>query len=336
MFAKTNVQHVQEFLKWMIIFAIAGATTVWAINTVSGADPEDRPRKLSQQIDRNAQPLINDLSAVLTSDLATSPPTKSLLASVHLWDTLNSHEAFELDKALAHWQQAELSQDAEIWRYLAMADIHMRQLNLASMVWSLEQAEKIDDDNSLVHYYFGQLHILQAQRSENWPDDLRIDNRIRLVSTDPTFTMPLTRNMYHLMAAQRLEMAIQGEDRLDLSQTLVDWQSELQRVMAPNVGDFLAVTRNQNFIGKTHFQLGGLMMDRLSLERAEIHLDAAKARELTVGENYMKLGGMYEEQGDYLNAARVHAKAMSSGAGMITPLGKIIENVRQSFQPDSP
>ena len=138
------------------------------------------------------------------------------------------------------------------------------------------------------------------------------------------------------MAAQRLEQAIEEEDQLDLSLTLVDWKSDLERVTAPNVEDLLTVTRNQNYIGKAHFQLAELLMDRLNLQRAELHLDAAKERKMTVGNQYMKLGEMHEAQRDYTEAARVYAKAMVSGEGMITPMGKIIDNVRQSFQSLNP
>ena len=46
---------------------------------------------------------------------------------------------------------------------------------------------------------------------------------------------------------------------------------------------------------------------------------------------YDDLGENYQEQGRHLDAFRAYAKSAAHGDGLVRPLGKMIENLRDAF-----
>lgn len=325
MLVRTHMHQETELLKWMILFALAGALTLaFAAGTAGAAElrpPMNEPELLAAEITELAAPMGTEEAKQL--DVQDD-------VSMRVWRALDAQHHKEFEVAIELWEDVQMPCETEVWKHVALGQAYMATGEIDEAGVALERAGQLVPENPVVHYFQGVLRLQQAYLAEEWNDAEEARTTV-FVSQSPLDVAPNTKSMYRYRAMMELKSAIKFAPRLHVYKSLVpdDWPTKA--AMAPIVQDLLLATGADNFAAKAHNMLGDLYLQRGSLEQAEQHMDDAVAGGLSVVYGYSELAGEYENAGRHLDAMRANLKAAQEEPSKVAPLRKAWENLRDSI-----
>lgn len=318
--------HVEAYL--LLAMFAGGLLLVFVLASgTSGANVDRAPQPLPTFVDRSAEPMPGAMPEVDAEQPSGEPSVDRVLL---VWTALDHQRREEWEIALDHWRGVQLADDAEAWRYVAIAQAHLALGQYDETAEALDTAEKIEPDNAVVHYFRGLLRLEQVPHAYDWYDAVE-PGPTRLAAYVPTDVIPNSRAMYRYDARMELEKAIDlaGDVRLDQPLTPAHWRSTM--ALGPTVGDLLLATGADNFQARAHNILGGLLLEEGALDKAEYHIDRAAKAGMFVSFNYVDLIEEYEGRGYYLDAARVCAKAVGHGMDEEAARARAAANLQASF-----
>jgi tetratricopeptide (TPR) repeat protein len=321
MYATQPLRMEMELVKCMVLFILAAIVAMFLLNTAGGEVLPREPRFLPQDMAETAQPM-----HVAPSGLPMMDPT--IDPNLRLWEIVEMHAAGEAEAALEAWETVVLPLESEVWRQLSMAVANLQLGQTDAAAEYLANAEAMQPENPLVHYYTAILRLNQAQHAQEWYDAIGGDI-VRFAAYRPTQVVPNTRGMYQLHAMMEFEEAIALTKNVDLTMPLVRPDEYYTAVVVPpvTVGNLLTALGAEKFAGQAHNMLGAMCLEREAVDLAEVHMDAAAAEGVSVVFGYRELGAAYEGQGRYNDAARAYLKSIGHEGGTIRPLYKFLENV---------
>jgi tetratricopeptide (TPR) repeat protein len=313
----------------MAILALASALAIAVAGQMARGD---EPARLPPTIDEWAVPM--------GIEQADEPPAPVEDVPMKLWILLADQQAGRLDRVVDGWRYLPLPHEGEVWRNVALAQALIAMGDLQAAGDALDTAAAIQPENAVVHYYLGILHLEQADRASNWydpgvPPATRLASAVMTtkgtVSAGPAQVVPNSKDMYHLAAMAELEWAIELAPSVMLDEPLAPPEWPTAAALQPTVGDLLLALGADRFDAKAHNMLGYLYVEYGAAEMAEHHLDAAADSGVVVVFGYDDLGSLYEAEGRHLDAFRAFAKSAAQGNGVVLPLGKMLENLREAF-----
>lgn len=343
MFVRSHVHQEMELVRWFALVILAAALALLVASQASGGNYPLRdagaPGLLPPRIDQWARPMTQPED----SGISDSGISDHFTTVERVWRALEAHRAGDPVAALDAWETVHLPPASQIWQQVAMSMAYLQCHLPDEAARSLAIARSIDPENPLVMYMLGILRLDQAEEAMEWNDAIH-SAYIRLAAQfpqEPQFPQdiaPNTRSMYELAAIQAFERSIEWAHHLRRDFPLVpaDWTipDDFDSVMplaAPCVGDLLQVIGTDQFLGKSHWVLGEMYVERWALEHAEDHLDAARAEQIPTGVAFRKLARAYEDAGRHSDAARAYLKAMSPDAGVVGPAERALENFRKAL-----
>jgi tetratricopeptide (TPR) repeat protein len=320
MLAQRHMHLEWEIARWALIMALAAALAIVIGHQMARGD---EPARLPPSIDQWAIPME-------TAPPAVTPAAPTEDAAMQLWTILEDQHAGRMDLAMVEWGRLTLPPESEVWRNVGLAQANLAMGEVATAEAALDKAAELAPDNAIVHYYLGILNLEKAWRAKDWYDPAAQPEG-RLVSFGPTEVVPNTPDMYRLAAMGELELAVELADTVMLDEPLLSAEWPTSAALTPTVGDLLLATGANDFEAKAHNMLGYLHLENGAPEEAEQHMDAAADSHAIVVFAYEDLGKYYEEQGRSLDAFRAYAKLAGQGTGLVHPLGKMMENLRDAF-----
>lgn len=323
-------QHVHEhteweLFKWMILIALASVIALGVLTSVAGAAGLNsvvrEPAPLSSEVE--------DLAAPMGELRVEEPPLAADLA-FRVWQALELQHNQEYDAAIGAWHAIDLPCETTVWKQVALGQAYLATGEIKSAAEVLFDAQALQPDNPVVHYFLGLLRLEQAYVAEQWPDAVG-PPATTVVAYKPTDVAPNTKSMYQLTAMMELEEAIRLAPDVWTDEPLVpaDWPS--RAALAPTVGDLLLAASANNFEAKAHNMLSYLYLERGSLETAEGHMDSAAAGGLKVV-GYSDLGETYANAGQHTDAARAYVKAMKHSPSKVEPARQAWDNLREAWR----
>lgn len=346
MYVRSHVHSEMELIRWFALVILAAALALLVASQASGGNHPLRdsgvPGLLPTQIDHWARPLPQTEGSVpVTQDSAlqmeNSGSTYHFTTVERVWNALEAHRAGDPVAALEAWEAVHLPRSSQVWQQVAMSMAYLQCHMPDNAARSLAIARSIDSENPVVLYMLGILRLDQAEEALEWRDAVH-PAYIRLAAQFPHEIAPNTRSMYELAAIQAFERATERAHhlRLDLPLVSADWMTpengdSFMPLEAPCVGDLLEAIGAERFLGKSHWVLGEMYVERGALDHAEEHLDAARAEQIATGIPFRKLARAYEGAGRHSDAARAYMKAMSPEAGVVGPAEKALENFRKAL-----
>jgi tetratricopeptide (TPR) repeat protein len=324
MLAQRHMHLEWEIVKWIAILALASALAIAVAGTLArGEEPARLP------------PTIDEWAVPMGIEQPGEPPVPVEDVPMKLWMLLADQQAGRFDRVVENWRYLPLAHEGEVWRNVALAQALIAMGDLQAAADALDTAVAINPENAVVHYYLGILHLEQADRASKWYDPA-MPPAMRLASIiapagGPAQVAPNTRDMYHLAAMLELEAAIELAPSVILDEPLAPPEWPTASALPPTVGDLLLALGADRFDAKAHNMLGYLYVEYGAAEMAEQHLDAAADSGVVVVFGYDDLGALYETEGRHLDAFRAFAKSAAQGNGIVRPLGKMLENLREAF-----
>ncbi len=316
MFATRPLRLEWEIVRWVVLLVLATALALMAVRVAAGADltlPRE-PALLPTDAIEAAQPMLTEGAPLVDPN-------------VQLWTILGQHQAGLAEEALAGWQKIALPCETEVWRQVAMGMANLQLGNLEAAAEHLDQAEQMEPQNPLVHYYIAILRMDQARHAKEWYDAVG-PMTVRLAAYRPRDVVPNTKGMYELNAMQEFEAAIAYAKNLNPTLVLAmpDYRTPATEPVV-TVNDLLPALGADKFEAQAHNMLGAMCLERGALEQAEAHMDAAHAGQLTVIFGYRDLGAAYEHNGRHADATRAYLKGIGNDPGLMYPLQKALENI---------
>lgn len=301
-----TIRHMSaevELVRWLLLVVAAVALILAIATALAAADPMKAPNLLPDDIGDVAKPMA---PTPLRPFFPEDPPVRQLPpaeAAARLWMTLNSHRGGCITDALDGWREIRLSDDNAHWREIAIGAAYLRVGDQEQAEFHLRSARQLEPDHAIVAYFMGLLRLEQAATSRRLPDVPRSKNEW-LVAYSPTEDK--TEQQMLAMAELRQAIARAGDIRLDDRLLAADQQMD-EPANIPRVGDLLAALGADNFVGKAHNMLFGLLLERGELADAEFQLDRAAETGIAL-HGYQDLATAYLEQGRNADAVRVGAK----------------------------
>jgi tetratricopeptide (TPR) repeat protein len=293
----------EELVRWMLLIAAAIALML-ALATALAADPTRPPGLLPQPIGELAKPI---LPAPMRPFFPENPPPGRILppaeAAARLWMIFDSHRAGCAAEALAGWNEVRLPDYMAHWREMAIGAAYMQAGDLPRAEMSFEGARQMQPDHAILAYFTGLLRLEQATAAMRVPDNLN-KNRDSLVS----YTPGEDKAMYEAAAIAELQFAIARAHEIRLDEPLIETDMQIEEsVFVPRTGNLLVALGADNFVGKAHHTLFGVMLKRGELDAADYHLGQAARRGIAVLYGYRDLAEAYviqERNSDALRALR--------------------------------
>lgn len=358
-----------EMLKWLAVFALAGAVALALVSRAYGGEVVQQPQvpgllppdmeRLAEPMDEVTLPTLPDAGVVGLGErgldekgvaegglMEEGPddahwPKSSARGDIlsernaQLWAVLEFHRQGQVEQALEAWADIALPCESEAWRAIAMSAAYLSCGQLNDAVATLDTAERLDPDNPVLNYYLGVLRMQQAAAAPAWYDATG-ETPTRLVAWVPRQVTPNNKSMYELAAMTSLQRAIDMSSYLEQNRLLIGSESDAYQEssmsqMPPMVYDLLVAIGADNFEGKAHNLLSYLCLDRGWLEEAERHMDEAAETGLPILYGYSDLGNRYELAGRNLDASRSYLKQLGHGGSVIEPAGKVYSNLRKAL-----
>jgi tetratricopeptide (TPR) repeat protein len=313
-----------EFVKWMILLAIAATVALLLTTRMAAAD--GAPGLLPGDMGNLARPMPVTADAPFFPEVG--PPLRTNEPNQVLWRIIELHRQGQAEAAVAAWQRAELLPGMEAWRHVALAATHLQAGSMDQAEEQLDAALAFEPQNAVAHYYVGLFRLAQAQGARNWPDII-LPPQIMLIALPQV--APNTRDMYELMAMQELARAIQFAPVMDLDAPLTAYSGQTLGFkyvpfVTPTVRDLIEALGADHYPARAHKVLGEMNTERGLLEEAETHLDAAAAEHLNGPLAYRRLGQALEADRDFQGAERVFRKAFHNGDPNVVPALKVLIN----------
>lgn len=267
-----------------------------------------------------APPTLSTFDALVASPLPPLPGVRLTPndQTLLVWDALGTLRENDYEAAIAMWEGVLLRDEAEVWRQIALGNVHLALGNREEATTALKLAAEIRPDNPVVNYFVGILRLEQARYAPDYYDAMGIET-IRLVGYQgphdrymPDDAVPNSRSMYRMLARVELEKAVGLAAQVDLDEPLTP-EYDNYVALRPTVRDLLVAMDVENFPARAHNMLGPMCIEDGALDEAEMHIDAARDAGLFVGYSYVDLVTEMEKQGHWLDAARVSAKAVGNG-----------------------
>jgi len=323
-----------EILKWLVVIGLAAAIALALSAQVGGSEAIGDvavPSVLPPDMEQLAQPM----EGVIATEPAAPPADELFAWNLQLWSVLELHRLGQVEEAVGAWAETPLPCESEVWRYIALASVHLQSGDLRGAAEMLDAAEMLEPHNAVMHYYTGILRLQQADEAPEWYDAMG-DASMRLVRWIPQQISPNTRSMYQLAAMTELERALEMAPYLQRDQVLISPSSsgtELGAMpwMPATLNDLLEAIGAGNFEGKAHNMLGGLCLERNWLEQAERHMDSAAESGLSIVYGYRDLGDRFELEGRHMDAVRVYLKDMTQGAEVFDTSAKLYDSFRKAL-----
>lgn len=306
MFATRTMRVEWEVAKWIAILAMAAALAMfWAIGTVAAAPQTPR---------------------LLPTNLAATPMPETVDPNFALADALQQHAAGQADDALQAWQNVPMPEKTRHWKLIAMGVAKMQLDDLEAAAGHLMEAEEVEPNNPVTHYYLALLRLCQARHAKDWYDATG-PAIVRFAAYRPQVVAPNTRGMYELVAMQEFETALANAKQLDRAMMLAVPDYRVPATApAVTVGDLMIALGCEKFEAQAHNMLGAMYLERGATDTAEEHMDAAQEAGLQVMYGYRDLGAAFEAEGRYGDAARAYLKGMDHEPGVVVPLQKALKN----------
>jgi tetratricopeptide (TPR) repeat protein len=218
--------------------------------------------------------------------------------------TLDSHRAGCIAETLAGWEQVRLPAETAHWRKIAIGAAYLRVGDQEHAEIHLRSARQLAPDHAIVAYFTGLLRLEQAAAVGRLPDVPR-SRQEWLVAYSPTGE----KVEFQMLAIAELREAIARAGDIQLDEPLMATDQQIDEpVDVPRSGDLLAALGADNFVGKAHNVLFGLLLERGELADAEFHLDRATDTGIAALYGYQDLATAYLDQGCNAAAVRVAAK----------------------------
>ena len=293
-----------ELVRWLLLVAAAVALVLAIATALAAANPMKEPNLLPDDMGIIAKPMT---PAAARPFFPEDPPGRRLPpaeAAARLWMTLDSHRAGCIAEALAGWRQIRLPEETAHWREVAIGAAYLRVGDQEHAAVHLGKARELAPDHTVVAYFMGLLRLEQAATTERLPDVPK-GRQEWLVTYSPAED----NEEYEILAMIELRQAIAGARDIRLDEQLLANDQEIEEVVnMPRVADLLAALGADNFAGKAHNMLFGLLLERGELADAEFHLDRATDTGLAALYGYQDLATAYLDQGRRPDALRVAAK----------------------------
>jgi len=293
-----------ELVRWMLLVAAAIALILAIATALAAADPMKEPNLLPDDMGVIAKPMTR---APLRPFFPEDPPVRQLPpaeAAARLWMTLDSHRAGCVAEALAGWEQIRLPTETAHWREIAIGTAHLHVGDQERAAIHLDLAGQLAPNHAIVAYFTGLLRLEQAGTVGRVPDVPKSRSQWLVAYS------PMEDNVHYQMLAiaeLRQAIALAGEIRLDERLLASDQQID-EPANVPRVGDLLTALGADNFFGKAHNMLFGLLLERGELADAKFHLDRATDTGIAALYGYQDLATAYLHQGCNADAVRVAAK----------------------------
>jgi tetratricopeptide (TPR) repeat protein len=295
-----------ELVRWMLLI-IAAIILALAIATVAAAaDPMGPPQLLPDDMGELAKPMpqVDPVRPYFPEVPADDLPPAAMAA--RLWTVLEEHRAGQFAAAIAGWEQIHLPYATAHYRQLALGEAYLQAGDLQHAEMHLAMARQMKPGHALVAYFTGLLRLEQAAAAGRAPDGW--DRGAKLVGHLPNKEKAL----YEQMAMTELRDAIGRADELRVDERLMPGDMETEEaVIVPCVGDLMVALKAENFVGKAHLALFGLLLDRGELIVAETHLDAAADMGLATLYGYQDLATMHLALDRHADAMRVLNKDLA-------------------------
>jgi tetratricopeptide (TPR) repeat protein len=237
------------------------------------------------------------------------------VTALDTWAALCYQAGEEFPAAILQWEPIVMSAETAPWRNVALAAAYVEYGQLTAAEAELETAGLNGEASAVVHYYRGLVLLEQAQRAAHWYETLA-PHRVQwaVYRNGPTADVPMTSDLYELMAIGQFEQAVAQAEAVNPDQLLVPEAAVIDPALSPTVGDLLTALGAQHFEAQSHQMLADLFLQRDLTAMAESHLDQASALNTIRVWGYEELGDRYSDQGRHLDAARAYCKEVRSGA----------------------
>ena len=290
----------EEFVRWMLLIIVAIALML-VLATALAADPTRPPGLLPQPMGEMAKPI---LPARMQPFFPESNPPGRILppaeAAHRLEMIFDAHRAGCSGEALAGWGEVRLPPYMAHWREIAMGAAYLQAGDLSQAEMSFEAARRMQPGHAVAAYFMGLVRLEQAVGVMRVPDGL-IKARERLVS----YTPAEDKELYERVAIIELQFAIARAHEVRLDEPLIATDMQLEEsVFVPRTGNLLAAIGADNFAGKAHHTLFGVLMKRGELDAAEFHLGQAAQSGMEVLYGYRDLAEAYLIQERNADAVR--------------------------------
>jgi tetratricopeptide (TPR) repeat protein len=234
--------------------------------------------------------------------------------ALEMWSALSYQAGEQFPAAILQWEPIVMSAETAPWRNVALAAAYVECGHLTAAETELDKAGVDHEASALVHYYRGLVLLEQAQRAAHWYETLA-PQRVKwaVYRKVPAVEVPMTSDIYELMAVGQLEQAARLAEAVDPGQLLLPAAAVIDPALSPTVGDLLAALGARQFQAQAHQMLGHLLLQRDQTAMAESHLDRASALHTIRVWGYEDLGDQYAQQGRHLDAARAYCKEVRNG-----------------------
>jgi len=133
--------------------------------------------------------------------------------------------------------------------------------------------------------------------------------------------------LYEALAIVELQLAIMHSVNVRLDERLVAVDPRKEAIMVPTAGDLVSALGADNFAGKAHHLLFGLLLDRSEPAAAEFHLDQAAASGIAVLYGYRDLTDSYLQAGRHWDAIRVCKKDVQFNHPWVGQISQWLQNM---------
>lgn len=295
-----------ELVHWLLLAFAAIALVLATATLLAAADPMMEPRLLPDDMGKIARPMQpGDAPQPFFPEMLPQRDFPPAEAAARLWRILEQHRTGRTADALAGWEELGLPPGKAHWREIGMGAAYLRagQMELATV--HLDAARQMAPDHAIVAYYRGILNLEQAAAEGTVPE--KGNDATRLVAFGPGENI----RRFQTLAANDLMAAIAQAPTVRLDERLLDvGQTIEENVIVPCVGDLLTALGADNFAGRAHHMLFGLLLDQGRLIEAEVNLDAAAATGIATLHGYRDLADNYLQMDRHGDAMRTLKKEL--------------------------
>ena len=274
MVIQSHNNRQRDATKWMLILVLAVLVTLASRIQVVGVTNIDLKNLALPKANLSNQLEAHEPS--MRSSETPSGPSTGDDGALFVWQRLLDHEKHDWDAAIEGWKQIRFPWETDVWRHLAVAAANLEKAELIKTSECLSKAIALQPDNAVVHYFTGLLRLKQAAVARQWPEAVGPTN-IRLAAYSLPNVVPNTKNMYEFCAMMELERAVEIAHELDWFQPLVPSGISTVSVQPPTLADLLTAIGADQFATNAHEILARLCLERGLMERAQEHLDKARA-----------------------------------------------------------